>query len=80
MHYLTFLEIVRLHFNESCCAENGVPEDCMGLCREKVESRSILDRNIQKIMLVDQCVEHQDTITSCMFEEGKKYNCTLHLS
>ena len=63
----------------------------MGLCREKVEDRSIdlegtnsrekvedlrVDlegRNIHLIMPVDRCVEHQDTIRKCMFQEGK-YN------
>ena len=32
---------MRLHFNETCCSAGGVPEECMGLCREKVEDRSI---------------------------------------
>ena len=48
----------------------------MGLCREKVESRSILDRNIQMVLPVDQCAEHKDAISTCMVEEGKKYICT----
>ena len=45
----------------------------MGLCREKVEDRSIdvEGRNVQMIMPVDKCVEHQDTIRTCMVEEGK---------
>ena len=63
-----YSEIVRLHFNETCCQANGVPEDCMGLCREKVESRSI-----ELLMPVDQCVEYQDVIRTCMVEEGKLY-------
>ena len=49
----------------------------MGLCREKVESRSILDRNIQMVLPVDQCVEHEDAIKTCMIEEGKNYNYGL---
>ena len=65
--------ILRLHFNESCCIARGVPEQCMGLCREKVDDRSIdvEGRNVQMVMPVDQCVEHRDTIRTCMVEEGK---------
>ena len=45
----------------------------MGLCREKVESRSILDRNVEMVLPVDKCVEHEDAIKTCMIEEGKCY-------
>ncbi len=45
---------------------NGVPEECMGLCREKVESRSL-----DLVLPVDQCIEHTDIIRTCMVEEGK---------
>ena len=45
----------------------------MGLCREKVESRSILDRNVKLVLPVDKCVEHEDAIKTCMIEEGKCY-------
>ena len=31
-------------FNEACCQKEGVPEDCMGQCRENVKGRSF---NIQ---------------------------------
>ena len=45
----------------------------MGLCREKVEDRSLEDeeRNVEMVMPVDQCVEHQATIRKCMIQEGK---------
>ena len=62
------LEFIRLHFNGTCCDEHGVPEECMGLCREKVQSRSI-----QKVLPIDRCVEHQDTIRTCTVEEGKNH-------
>ena len=72
---------MRLHFNETCCSAGGVPEECMGLCREKVEDRSLFDeeRNVKMVMPVDRCVEHRDTIRACMIAEGKilrqKFSC-----
>jgi len=69
--------IVRLHFNETCCSAGGVPEECMGLCREKVEDRSLFDeeRNVKMVMPVDRCVEHRDTIRACMIAE---VHCEWH--
>ena len=74
------LEIVRLHFNESCCEAKGVPEDCMGLCREKVESRSLMERAIQMVMPVDLCVEHQDVINTCLIKEGDLVSFLIELA
>ena len=48
----------------------------MGLCREKVETRSLLDRTIQMVLPVDVCAEHEDDIKTCMIKEGKSY---IHL-
>ena len=63
---LTFLAIRVFKFNETCCEDNGVPEECMGLCREQVLSRSI-----QVVYPIDRCVKHKETIQSCMYEETK---------
>ena len=48
----------------------------MGLCREKVETRSLLDRTIQMLLPVDVCAEYEDDIKTCMIKEGKSY---IHL-
>ena len=48
----------------------------MGLCREKVETRSLLDRTIQMVLPVDLCADHEDDIRTCMIQEGKSY---IHL-
>ena len=55
--------IVVFHFNDTCCEENGVPEQCMGLCREKID-------RVEVILPIDQCDEHKDVIRSCMYSEG----------
>ena len=52
-------------FNETCCEEIGIPEECMGLCREHVELRGA-----EEIYPIDRCVEHQDHIASCIYEQG----------
>ena len=51
------------HFNETCCEANGVSPGCMDLCRE-VEAR-------KDILPISKCVQHQDTIESCLIAEGK---------
>ena len=76
----TNLEIVRLHFNASCCEAKGVPEECMGLCREKVESRSFIERAIQMVMPVDLCAEHQDVISTCLVQEGNLVSFLIELA
>ena len=53
-------------FNETCCEIKGVPEECMGKCKEKLQSFRIQ-------MPADRCAEHQEVIESCMYEYGKKY-------
>ena len=45
----------------------------MGLCREKLGSSSVENRDAQKVWPVDQCVEHQANIKTCVVEEGKNY-------
>ena len=52
-------------FDETCCSNSGVPEQCMGLCRE-VEGR-------EEIWPTDQCEEHRDTIIECMYNNVGKY-------
>ena len=49
----------------------GVPEECMGLCRER-DQVSVMRRSIDE-MPVDRCVEHQNSIQSCLYKFGKKY-------
>ena len=58
-------------FNETCCVGKGVPEECMGLCRER-DQVSVMRRSIDE-MPVDRCVEHQNSIQSCLYKFGKKY-------
>jgi len=72
------LDYIRLHFNETCCEEYKVPEDCMGLCREKDQSRItryLEESRILKELPIDQCVEHEDNIRKCLIEEGKRHIC-----
>ena len=59
-----------MKFNETCCAHGGVPEECMGLCREK-DQVSMMRRSID-VMPVDRCVKHRDNIESCVYKFGKK--------
>ena len=55
-----------LKFNETCCEIKGVPEECMGKCKEKRES-------LRTLMMPDnRCAEHQATIESCVYEYGKE--------
>jgi hypothetical protein len=63
---LSPLETHIFKFNETCCEGKGVPEECMGLCRERM-LRSI------DVYPVNRCVEHQTHIDSCVYEYGKKY-------
>ena len=48
--------------DETCCIHNGVPEECMGLCREHRHRRSILNG-----LPVHRCDEHLHKIQSCVF-------------
>ena len=53
-------------FNETCCEEYGVPEECMVNCREKIQGRGIT--------LVEpkgQCSEHSQTIKDCLYVPSK---------
>ena len=51
----------------------------MGLCREKVESRSLMERAIQMVMPVDLCAEHEDVISTCLIKEGNLVSFTIKL-
>lgn len=51
-------------FNEACCEEEGVPEDCMGQCRENAKGRSF---SVQ--FPTTRCAQHQETIKACMTVE-----------
>jgi len=51
-------------FDETCCTNNGIPDECMGICREKT------DRDVQVIMPIDRCEEHRETVRNCMKIEG----------
>ena len=49
----------------------GVPEECMGLCREKKdEENTVGRRSVQNVYPIDRCVQHKNHIQSCMYEEG----------
>ena len=68
IHLLLFQHfIVVFHFNETCCVEGGMPEACMGLCRER------LDERVEVIMPENQCDEYKGVIRSCLnSESGRK--------
>jgi len=53
------------HFDETCCTAAGVPDQCMGLCREKLPNRQI-----EVILPVNECAEYPDLIRSCLSSEG----------
>ena len=64
-----------LKFNETCCTHGGVPEECMGLCRER-HRRSALNQ-----LPPNRCDEHLKTIHSCVYEGNMKlsYNNLISL-
>ena len=62
----SFLDVRVYKFNETCCEDNGVPEDCMDECREKIQGRSV---SIE--LPKSRCFEHKETIKSCMYVEAK---------
>lgn len=49
-------------FNETCCAHSGVPEECMGLCRERHR------RSVSIELPANRCDGHLKTINSCVYE------------
>ena len=67
----SFLDLHVFKFNETCCEAKGVPEECMGLCRE--ENSSPRERRSIKVLPVDRCVKHQNNTNACIYEYGKKY-------
>ena len=50
-------------FNETCCKLRGVPEECMGLCRDGQHPRSFMDE-----LPENRCDEHLHKIDSCVYE------------
>ena len=58
---LNFLRLVHYKLDESCCMAKGVPEDCMGLCREETRS------DVEWHYPVNKCAAHNSTIRNCMY-------------
>ena len=56
-------------FNETCCVHNGVPEECMGLCRER-HRRSALNDLPQ-----NRCDDHLHKINLCVYEGILMLSC-----
>ena len=52
-------------FNQTCCELKGVPEECMGLCREKRQDFRT------RMMPMDRCAEHKDAIKSCVYDHSE---------
>ena len=52
-----------MELNETCCVQNGVPEQCMGLCRSHRNRRSVLNG-----FPLHGCDEHLPKIHSCLFK------------
>ena len=52
-----------MKFNQTCCADSGVPEECMGLCKETRHRRSVLNK-----LPLNRCDEHLPKIHSCLYE------------
>jgi hypothetical protein len=63
------LEVQTFKFNETCCEAKRVPEECMGNCREKIQSPR--QRRSIEVLPVDRCVEYQNITKSCLYEYGK---------
>ena len=49
-------------FNETCCAHSGVPEECMGLCRQRHRRSALND------LPPNRCDKHLQKINSCVYE------------
>ena len=74
--FMPFLENRRYNFNQTCCKDKDVPNDCMGNCRgvvdednleaQKVDSRSL-------IQIESFCDKYKNIIAHCAYEikEGK---------
>ena len=52
-----------MKINETCCTHNGVPEECMGLCREGRQRRGVFAE-----LPANRCDEHLQKINSCVYE------------
>ena len=50
-------------FNETCCKENGVPDNCMGNCKD-VDGHSLLRSKIHQMK--SYCDQFQNKIKTCM--------------
>ena len=64
-----------MKLNETCCSYNGVPEECMGLCRSHRNRRSLLNE-----LPVHRCDEHLRKIHSCVFEGIMKLHSNTLIS
>ena len=60
-----YIEDSDLKFDDKCCKKSGVPDQCMGLCKERIPNQ-----NAAIMFPVDQCDEHLDKIKKCM-KKGK---------
>ena len=54
----------RVMLNETCCQHEGVPEECMGLCRDGLHHH----RRIMADFPANRCDQHLPKIHSCVHE------------
>ena len=60
----------KLHFVEQCCAENGVPHNCLGLCVE--------DNDASLYQFSSFCDKYQNIVDSCAVLPTRKFHMYQH--
>ena len=63
----------RLYFVEQCCAENGVPHNCLGLCVEDNDAT-------RSLPFSSFCDKYEDIIDSCAVLPTCKFHIHQHKS
>ena len=63
----------RLYFVEQCCAENGVPHNCLGLCVEDNDASLYHLSNFTSF-----CYKYQNIVDSCAVLPTRKFHMYQH--
>ena len=66
----------RLYFVEQCCAENGVPHNCLGLCVEDNHAR--LYQYLPGFNFSSFCDKYQNIVDSCAVLPTRKFHMYQH--
>ena len=67
---MSLIKSQKLYFVEQCCAENGVPHNCLGLCVE--------DNDATLYQFPNFCDEYQDIVDSCAVLPTRKFHMHQH--